>query len=101
MVIVVFFIIQRLKLKKIVYKSPFLKKTLDNVFFVYIWYENNEWNMILRAGFLFLNRFQPPFEHECAKVRNGVEFSVEADVLVRQFNAELYVAVIFLCNQVV
>ena len=56
---------------------------------------------ILRADFLFLNRFQPPFEHECAKVRNGVEFSVEADVLVRQFNAELYVAVIFLCNQVV
>ena len=36
MVIVVFFIIQRLKLQKIVYKSPFLKKTLDNVFFVYI-----------------------------------------------------------------
>ena len=33
MVIVVFFIIQRLKLKKIVYKGPFLKKTLDNVFF--------------------------------------------------------------------
>ena len=32
MVIVVFFIIQRLKLQKIVYKSPFLKKTLDNVF---------------------------------------------------------------------
>lgn len=77
------------------------KNYLTLFFFAYIWCENNEWNMILRADFLFLNRFQPPFEHECAKVRNGVEFSVEADVLVRQFNAELYVAVIFLCNQVV
>ena len=32
MIIVVFFIIQRLRLQKIVYKNPFLKKTLDNVF---------------------------------------------------------------------